>query len=72
MPVDPSTLYSGYQQASRIAPVDRSSLETALKPYGITLAGLRSKTDAELRRMAALAVLAKMRARKATAASMVP
>jgi len=66
MPIDPSDLYAGYQRASRIAPVDRSVLETAFKPYGLTLAGLRGRTDADLRRTAAAAVLARYRARKVT------
>ena len=64
MPVDPSDLYAGYQRASRIAPVERSVLETAFKPYGLSFSGLRNKTDADLRRMAAAAVLARYRARK--------
>lgn len=67
MPVDPSDIYAGYVSASRIAPVDRESLVTAFKPYAITLTSLKGKTDSQLRSMAAAAVLAKFRARKAAA-----
>jgi hypothetical protein len=72
VPVDPSDLYAGYQRASRIAPVDRSVIETALTPYKLTLSGLRGKSDADLRRMAAAAVLARYRARKAAPAPEAP
>jgi hypothetical protein len=66
MPVDPSDLYAGYSRTSRIAPIERSVLETALTPYKLTIPGLRGKSDAELRQTAAAAVLARYRARKAT------
>jgi hypothetical protein len=64
VPTDPSDLYAGYARASRIAPIDRASLVTAFKPYGLSLTGLRGKSDTELRRMAAAAVLARYRARR--------
>lgn len=64
MPVDPADIYAGYAKATRVAPVDRQVIETALQPYKITLPSLRGLTDAQLRRKAALAVLARYRAAK--------
>lgn len=65
MPVDPNDIYAGYQQATRVAPVDRTTLLNALAPYKITLPSLRGQTDPQLRRTAALAVLARFRAARA-------
>lgn len=60
---DLTDLFTGYQRASRFAPVERSTVETALKPYNLEIAALSGKSDRDLRRMAAAAVLARRRAR---------
>lgn len=60
---DLTDLFTGYQRASRFAPVERSTVETALRPYNLQIAALSGKSDAELRRLAATAVLARRRAR---------
>jgi len=62
MPVDPADIYGGYQRATRVAPVDRPTILTALQPYRITLPSLVGKTNQQIRRTAALAVLARFRA----------
>ena len=60
MPVDQSSLYGGYARASRPR-LPKRVIESGLKLYGITLASTKGKTDAQLRRMAAKAVIARRR-----------
>lgn len=66
MPVDPADIYAGYQKATRVAPVDKATITTALSPYKITIPSLRGQSDQQLRRTAALAVLARFRAARKT------
>lgn len=63
MPVDQSSLYGGYAKASRPR-LPKSVIEGGLSLYGITMANAKGKTDAQLRRMAAKAVLARRKANK--------
>lgn len=61
MPVDQSSLYGGYNLATR-PKLPKKPLEDALKLYGITFASAKGKSDSQLRRMAAKAVIARRRA----------
>jgi hypothetical protein len=57
--VDLSNLYGGYLKAGRYSGIKQADLTKALKPYGLTLASLRTGkiNDATLRRRAVDAVL---------------
>jgi len=64
VPINPSDLYAGYQRASRVAPIDRASLTTAFRPYGILFSHLKGKTDQQLRSTAVSRVLQRWRRRR--------
>lgn len=61
MPVDQSSFYSGFANASRPR-LPKRVLESGLSPYKISMADTKGKTDAQLRRMAAKAVIARRKA----------
>lgn len=58
MPIDPSDLYRGYQAAST-GSFRKSTIQSALNPYKITVNWLRGGgfSDMQLRRLASRAVL---------------
>lgn len=64
VPVDQASLYGGYAKASR-PKLPKPVIEGGLKLYGITMAEAKGKTDAQLRRMAAKAVIARRRSQMA-------
>lgn len=59
MPVDLSSIYGGYQSASRFNPVEKRTLENVLKRYKLTFAGAKGKSDVQLRQQALASVLRK-------------
>ena len=61
MPVDQSSIAGGYAKASRPR-LPKRVTESGLSLYKIPFASAKGKTDAELRRMAAKAVIARRRA----------
>lgn len=63
-PVDESSFYEGYSRASGYSPVPRTTLQSALKPYKLTLASAKGKSDFALRRLAAATVVKKFRQNK--------
>lgn len=62
MPLDLTNLYAGLQKASAYNPVDKKTLQKALKPYKLNLTSSAGKSDSQLRRLAAKAVLARYKA----------
>jgi hypothetical protein len=60
VPVDQSSIYGGYARATRPR-LPKRVIESGLKLYGITLASTKGQTAAQLRRMAAKAVIARRR-----------
>lgn len=60
MPVDPYNLYAGYAAASSYNPVDRRTISTAVKPYGLKFGDRRRLIGAapqDLRQLATHLVL---------------
>ena len=63
---DPSSIYGGYLKASRYSRIKDADLTRALKPYKMTLKGIRKRprSDAQLRHMAATAVVKRFMLKK--------
>lgn len=62
--MDLTNLYAGYQKAGTYNRVDTKVIQKALKPYKLTIASAKGKTDTQLRKLAAQTIINRYRKSK--------